>query len=510
MPATTHRATADDDPIALPDHVQVAIVGTGFSGLGMAIRLKQRGMDDFIVLERAGDVGGTWRDNTYPGCQCDVPSHLYSFSFASNPGWSRTFSEQPEIWEYLRRCADDYGVRPHIRCGHEVTAARWDDEHQRWEIETSQGAMTADVVVAGPGGLSEPSIPAIPGRETFEGVAFHSASWDHDHDLRGRRVAVIGTGASTIQIVPRIQPEVSELKLFQRTAPWIMPHSDRPVSRLESALYRYVPGAQKAMRNAIYWAREVFVVPFMHPKLGRFPEQAARRHLRSQVPDPELRRKLMPTYAFGCKRVLLSNDYYPALCESNVDVVTDGIAEIRPHSIVTADGAEHEVDTIVYGTGFQVNDQPIAQRVWGRDGVKLADAWAQGMEAYLGTAIAGFPNMFMLLGPNTGLGHTSVVVMIEAQIDYVMDCLRTMRRSDIATLEVRREAQSAFNDEIQRALQGSVWNAGGCASWYLDASGRNTTLWPGSTLRFRRRARRFRAAEYEARAAWPQRDAVAA
>ena len=354
-------------------HYRVAIVGTGFSGLGMAARLKRDGMDDFVVLERNEGVGGTWWDNTYPGCQCDVPSHLYSFSFAPNPNWTSTFSPQAEIWEYLRGCARRYGVIEHVRFGHEVLEAEWDDEGQRWRIATSQGPLTAQALVLGTGPLSAPSVPDLPGLDAFEGTMFHSATWDHDHELDGERVAVVGTGASAIQFVPKIQPRVSRLHVFQRTAPWIMPRPDRPLRPWERHLYRALPAAQLLMRAGIYWARESFVVGFRHPRAMRLAERLALRHLERQVPDPELRRKLTPTYRIGCKRVLISNDYLPALTKENVEVVTDAIAEVRPRSIVTADGSERAVDTIIFGTGFHVTDMPAAERIRGRDGQTLAE-----------------------------------------------------------------------------------------------------------------------------------------
>jgi cation diffusion facilitator CzcD-associated flavoprotein CzcO len=485
----------------LPAHVRVAVIGSGFAGLGMAIRLRQIGVEDFVVLERRGDVGGTWHDNTYPGCQCDVPSHLYSFSFAPNPDWSRTFSMQPEIEAYLRRCARDFGVLGHVRLHCAVTGACWDDERARWCLETSDGSLEADVVVSGVGALSEPSIPELPGLERFRGATWHSAAWDHDHDLTGERVAVIGTGASAIQFVPRIQPRVGRLYVFQRTAPWIMPHPDRPISPLEKRLFRRVPALQRLVRDAIYWARESFVVGFMHPRvMALAAERVARRHLRRQVPDPELRRRLTPRYRLGCKRVLLSNDYLPALQQPNVELVTDRIAEVREHSIVTADGSEREVDAIVFGTGFKVIDVPVAERVRGRDGRLLADVWDGTPQAHHGIAISGFPNFFMLLGPNTGLGHTSVVFMIEAQIAYVADALRTMRERGAAVAEVRPEAQAASTRAVQERLRGSVWNTGGCASWYLDAQGTNATIWPGSTWSYKRRTMRFDAEAFALRA----------
>jgi len=483
------------------NHFRVAIIGSGFAGLGMAIRLKQSGREDFVILERAGDVGGTWRENTYPGCQCDVPSHLYSFSFAPNPNWSRTFSTQPEIWEYLRGCAERYGITPHIRFGHDVREAAWDEERGLWSVATSAGTFTAEVLIAGVGGLSEPSSPAIPGLESFEGAAFHTAQWNHEHDLTGKRVAVIGTGASAIQVVPKIQPKVARLHVFQRTPPWVMPHSDRPVSRGEKRLYRRFPKAQLAMRAAIYWARETFVLPFMHPRLTPVPERVSRRHLEKQVADPELRRKLTPKYKFGCKRVLPSNEYYPALTQPNVELVTDGIGEVRASSIVTEDGTEREVDIIVLGTGFRVLDMPVAGKVRGREGKTLDDLWRGSPEAHVGATISGFPNFFMLTGPNTGLGHNSIVFMIESQVAYVLDCLETMERQGIAAVEVRLEAQAAFNREIQKRLAGAVWSTGGCASWYLDKSGKNSTLWPGSTWTYRQRVRRFDLADYSVRPA---------
>jgi cation diffusion facilitator CzcD-associated flavoprotein CzcO len=475
---------------------RVAVIGTGFSGLGMAVRLKQEGIEDFVVFERADDVGGTWRDNTYPGAACDVPSHLYSFSFAPNPDWSRTFSHQPEILDYLRGCAVRYDVLPHIRFRHGVTDAAWDEQNGRWQLATTGGTFTARVLVAGVGPLSEPKIPDIPGIESFEGPAFHSAQWDHDADLRGKRVAMIGTGASTIQVLPEIQPEVEKVHLFQRTPPWIMPHPDRELSRREKRIYKRLPALQLAMRAGIYWARETFVIPFIHKRLAKVPERIARRHMAKQVPDRELRRKLTPNYTIGCKRILISNDYFPAVSKPNVDVVTDGIREIRPHSIVTTDGTERDTDAIVFGTGFRVTDMPAAEFIRGTGGASLAETWKGSMQAYLGTSIAGFPNLFMLVGPNTGLGHNSMVFMIESQLNYVLDALKTMEQRGIATVDVRRDVQERYNEEIQDGLEDTVWSTGGCASWYLDDTGRNTTLWPGGTWRFRSRTRRFDPAAY--------------
>jgi cation diffusion facilitator CzcD-associated flavoprotein CzcO len=486
---------------ALPAHVAVAVIGSGFAGLGMAIRLKEVGVDDFVVLERADDVGGTWRDNTYPGCQCDVPSHLYSLSFALNPQWTRTFSMQPEIWSYLRRVADDFDVRRHIRFGHDVTAAEWDEARGRWRLTTPHGLLEADTVVAGVGALSEPSYPDLPGVESFEGAVFHSANWDHDVDLTGKRVAVVGTGASAIQFVPKIQPAVQHMTVFQRTAPWVMPHPDRPLSRAEKRLYRALPKAQQLMRDGIYWARELTVLAFMHPRLMRHGERIAKRHLAKQVPDPALRAQLTPHYRMGCKRVLLSNDYFPALQKPNVDLVTSAIREVRANAVVDAGGVEHAVDAIIFGTGFKVIDMPFAGRVRGRGGKTLADVWREKMQAYKGTTIAGFPNFFMLMGPNTGLGHNSVVFMIEAQISYAIEALRTMRERGATTVEVRRDVQEAYDAELQKRLQGTVWNTGGCASWYLDEHGRNSTIWPGFTWPFKRRTLRFDAAAYELRTA---------
>jgi cation diffusion facilitator CzcD-associated flavoprotein CzcO len=480
-------------------HHRVAIVGSGFAGLGAAIRLKQEGIHDFVVLEKAHDVGGTWRENTYPGCGCDVPSHLYSFSFAPNPSWSRTFSKQPEIWEYLRRTAHEHGVEPHLRFGHEVTSADWDQETAQWRIQTSAGDLTADLLVAGPGPLSEPKLPDVTGLDAFEGEIFHSAHWNHDYDLTGKRVAVIGTGASTIQFLPKIQPRVKQLHLFQRTPPWIAPHHDRRVSKAERWLYRRFPLAQKAMRGGVYWARELFVLGFMHPRLGFAGERVATRHLSQQVSDPQLKAKLTPQYRMGCKRVLISNDYYPALQQPNVEVVADGVRELKANTIVSTDGVEREVDTIILGTGFHVTDMPVAEWIHGADGRSMGEVWQGSPQAYLGTAVAGFPNMFLLVGPNTALGHNSIVFMIESQLNYLMDCLRFMDRSRVGVLEVRESVQESFNDGIQRQLQGTVWNSGGCASWYIDANGKNTTIWPGFTWPFRQRTREFRPGDYRQR-----------
>jgi cation diffusion facilitator CzcD-associated flavoprotein CzcO len=477
-------------------HHRLAIVGTGFSGLGMAIRLKQEGEQDFVLLERAGDIGGTWRDNTYPGCRCDVPSHLYSFSFAPNPNWSSTFSPQEEILDYLKKCAERFGVLPHVRFDTELESAEWDEDEGLWRIETSTGPMTANFLIAGQGPLSEPALPEVPGLETFEGAAFHSAQWDHDHDLTGERVAVVGTGASAIQFVPEIQPKAGKLHVFQRTAPWVVPHRNRPLKRSERTLYRLFPPAQLAMRAGIYWARELFVLLFRHPPVNRLLEQLPLRHMRSQIKDPELRRRLTPGYSMGCKRILPADEWYPALAQPNVEVVSGGVTEIRPNSVVAEDGSEREVDTIIFGTGFHVTDVPIADRVRGRDGRTLAETWNGSMSAYKGTTVAGYPNLFFLVGPNTGLGHTSIVFVIESQVEYILGALRTMRARGAATLEVREDVQAAYNAELDRMTEGTVWVTGGCTSYYIDRNGHNSALWPTYTWPFRRQLRHFDAGAY--------------
>ncbi|WP_017615286.1 flavin-containing monooxygenase [Nocardiopsis salina] len=477
--------------------LRVAVIGSGFSGLGMAIRLLGQGIDDFLVFERENEVGGTWRDNTYPGCQCDVMSHLYSFSFAQNPGWKSTFGRQQELFDYLRDVADRFGVRPYVRFGHELLAARWDEGIRRWHIETSQGEYTAQVLVTGSGYLNEPAIPALPGLDGFEGTVFHSSRWNHEHDLEGRNVAVIGTGASAIQFVPQIQPSVGRLDLYQRTPPWIGPKPDKTTTPLQSWLLHNVPGYQSFRRNFNMWGREILAFVMARPKAAAKMQKMASDHLEKSVPDPELRARLTPDYVMACKRLLFSNNYYPAIQQPNVDLFTDGIDHVRPDSIVTADGREREIDTIILGTGFTATDQPIARRIHGRDGVRLRDAWKdEGVSAHRGTTVSGFPNLFMLLGPNTTLGHSSQVVMIEAQIAYVLDALAHMDQRDLDSVEVRPEAQEAWNTRLAKRLDGTVWDAGNCRSWYLDEHGRNPSIWPTYTWRFRRETKRFDPSEY--------------
>jgi cation diffusion facilitator CzcD-associated flavoprotein CzcO len=492
--------------LPLPDHVRVAIVGSGFAGLGAAIRLRQTGQEDFVVLERADDLGGTWRDNTYPGCACDVQSHLYSYSFAPNPDWSRLYSGAAEIHAYLQRVATEQGVRPHLRYGAELLDATWDEPAQHWKLTTARGTLTADVLVAGTGPLSAPLIPDLPGLNTFTGTAFHSAHWDHTHDLTGRNVAVVGTGASAIQFVPEIAPQVATLTLFQRTPPWLLPRFDRPIKERARRKYRADPRRQQRVRAAIYWLRELNLLAFTGGgRMSRFAEWMARRHLAKQVRDPGLRAKLTPSYRIGCKRILLSDDYYPALARPNVEVVTAAVVEVRPHSVVDADGREHDVDTLIFGTGFHVTDQPIAARVRGSDGRLLSEVWGPSPEAYLGTTVPGFPNLFLLLGPNTVLGHTSVVYMIEAQLAYLLDALRAMTARGVGSVDVKPQVVDAFNEGIQKQLSGTVWNAGGCKSWYIDAAGRNSSLWPTHTFRFKKSTERFDLESYVLR---PRADSV--
>lgn len=471
-------------------HVHVAIIGSGFGGLGAAIQLANAGFHDYVVLERAGEVGGVWRDNTYPGCACDVESHLYSFSFARKSNWSRAFSPASEIKAYLLDCAERFHVLENILFNHEVTAATWIDDAQHWLLETSHGLFSANILVGAVGALSEASIPDLPGLASFDGPTFHSAQWNHDVDLRGKRVAVIGTGASAIQFVPHVQKEAAKLSVFQRTAPWIVPRRDHAIDAIPSN------AAQWLLRARIYALRELTALAFFEPRVARLAQKLAERHLERKVKDPDLRRRLTPDYTMGCKRILLSDDYLPAMTQPNVDLVTDGIAAIEPNGIRTKDGLLHEADVIIYGTGFQVQRFPFADKVLGREGKTLGDTWKQGMSAHLGTTVAGFPNLFLLQGPNTGLGHSSVITMIEAQIDHVVRAASHMRSFSIASVEPTREAQASFVAEVDRKMKNTVWTSGGCRSWYLDANGRNSTLWPGFTFTFMRRLRAFHPAEF--------------
>ncbi|MFE7409607.1 flavin-containing monooxygenase [Streptomyces laurentii] len=485
--------------MAKHEHVRVAVIGSGFGGLGAAVRLRREGITDFVVLERADSVGGTWRDNDYPGCACDVPSHLYSFSFAPNPDWPRTFSGQRHIRAYLEHVTDTFGIRPHLRLSHEVTRTTWNADELRWDIETSRGTFSADVVVSATGPLSDPKIPDIPGLDGFTGKVFHSARWDHDYDLTGKRVAVVGTGASAIQIVPAIQPRVARLTLFQRTPPWVMPRVDRPISAPERWLHRQLPFTTAARRGILWGIRELQVSAFTkRPDELGLVERLAKANITRAVKDPALRAKLTPSYRLGCKRILLSNAYYPALTRPNVDVVASGLKEIRGNTVVAADGTETEVDAIVFGTGFHVTDMPIAERVVGADGGTLAERWKNGMEALRGATAAGFPNFMTIIGPNTGLGNSSMILMIESQLNYMADYLRQLDAlGGRAALAVRPGAVDGWNRRVQSRMRRTVWKAGGCDSWYLDANGRNTTLWPGTTSAFRRETRTVDLSEYE-------------
>ena len=512
-----------------PDY-EVIIIGAGFGGMGMAIQLDKAGLSDFTVIEKDGDVGGTWLINDYPGCACDVPSHMYSFSFEPNPDWSREFASQPEILAYLRRCADKYRIRPRIQFHTQVVGVVYDEAACLWNVRLARTdatarfaaekglrpgdplpALAADlpetrtvrarVVVSAMGGLSTPAYPQLPGLERFQGRAFHSQRWDHGYDLRGKRVAVIGTGASAIQFVPQIQPTVAHLDVYQRTPPWVLPKADRAIPSLLRRAYRALPLARQARRLSIYTMLEGRAVALaLEPRLVRVAEAYARLSMRRQVADPVLRAKLTPRYSLGCKRVLLTNDWFPAVTQPNVEVVTTGIAEVRERSIVDVEGVERPADAIVFGTGFRIADAFPRGAVVGRGGVDLAERWASAPEAYKGTSVAGFPNLFLLVGPNVGLGHNSLVYMIESQIRYVVDALRTMREGNLAEVEVERRAQDEFNADLQRRSRRTVWTDGGCNSYYLDPkTGRNIAIWPGFTFHFRWITRAFDVGSYRTR-----------
>ncbi|MCU1508734.1 MAG: 4-hydroxyacetophenone monooxygenase [Glaciihabitans sp.] len=474
--------------------VRVVIVGAGFAGIAMGVRLTQRGMTDFVILERAGEVGGTWRDNTYPGAACDIRSDLYSFSFAPNPDWQYSYGRQAEILDYLRATADRFELRPHIRFGTEFTGAQWDGA--AWQVTTSGDSFTASVLISGHGPLVEPVWPAIPGLETFAGAAFHSARWDHDVDLAGKRIAVIGTGASAIQFVPELQKIAGHLTVFQRTPPWILARGDKPTTARRRRLFRRFPALQRAARWFAFTSNEVKFAGFRFRPIGAVTQLVSRSFLRSKITDPVLRSKLTPDYRIGCKRVLLSDSFYPAIAQPNVTLVPDAAVEIAGSTITAADGERREFDVLICGTGFNATAPSIARFIRDADGSSLASRWSPHMAALRGTTVAGFPNLFLLIGPNTALSHNSMIYMIEAQVAYVVQAFDLLD-AGTRVIEAREDAEHRYNEKLQREFGPSVWMAGGCTSYYIDAAGRNTALWPHLARTFARAVRRFDTAEYE-------------
>ncbi|WP_152222505.1 NAD(P)/FAD-dependent oxidoreductase [Pseudomonas sp. SCB32] len=478
--------------------VRVLIIGAGFASLGLAIRLKQAGIDDFLILEKAADVGGCWRENRYPGAACDVPSHLYSFSFEPKADWSRKFAPQAEILDYARHCADKYGLRERIRFHCEVSAASFDEAAGEWRVTCANGEeLRAQSLVCALGQLSRPLIPHLPGIERFQGKAFHSAQWDDEAKLQGSRVAVIGTGASAIQFVPQVAPKAAELLLFQRSAAYVIPKPDRPYAAWERRLKARLPWLQRLDRGLKYVQHEARALAFtVFPALMKMMRLSFHRHLHRGIPDADLRARLEPDYPLGCKRILISNDYYPALARSNVKLVDTGIREVTEDAIVTRDGQRHPVDTIIYGTGFAATEFLAPMRVQGLGGRELNQAWKEGAEAYKGISVSGFPNLFILYGPNTNLGHNSIIYMLESQFPYVLGCLQRIRREGLKYLDVKPQVQQRFNQHLQHELRQTIWERG-CNSWYKTASGRNTVNWPGFTFRYRQQTRQPEFADYD-------------
>jgi len=489
-PLTTDASVDTDMPII--------IIGAGFSGLGMAIRLKEAGIENFTILERAEEVGGTWRDNHYPGAACDVASHLYSFSFEQNPNWSRAFGQQPEIFDYIKRCADKYDLRRHVRFNTTVTGASFDENRGLWNVSTADGnTLIGRVVVSAVGALSDPAYPSIKGLDSFTGKLMHTAAWDDDYELAGKRVAVIGSGASAIQVVPEVAKQVDKLHVFQRTPSWVMPKPDRPITAEEQNAFRKSSYKMELRRLSLYWFNEL-TAPIIISDLGLFKktaERVAKWHIRKQVADPQMRREVTPDYKIGCKRILVSNDWYPALQEPHVELETDGIARITENGIVTQDGRTVEVDAIVCATGFKVPSKAAPFDTTGRRGLDLNAAWDDGAEAYKGVTVSGFPNLFFLMGPNTGPSHTSVLEFTEQQMDYCLQAVQHMARKRLKFIDVKKQVQDKFNRGIQWRMKYTSWTSG-CNSWYLTDSGKNTTLYPGFNWEYRLRLLRFNANEY--------------
>jgi cation diffusion facilitator CzcD-associated flavoprotein CzcO/acetyl esterase/lipase len=466
--------------------LQAIVIGSGFGGIGMAVALRKAGVTDFVVLEKAAEVGGVWRDNSYPGAACDVPSHLYSFSFEPNPDWTRSFAGQADILAYLRRCVQSHSLEPYIRFHAEVTQAAYDEARSLWRVTLADGAiLEARLLVSATGQLSRPALPRLAGIEQFRGHSFHSAQWEHGFEPAGKRIAVIGTGASAAQFVPPLAGKASQLLVFQRSPAHIIPRPDRAYTAVEKTLFRHARWTMRLHRGWLYTAYELRALAFtrFNGLLKLAVGSQFRRLLARQLADPSLRAKLTPDYAIGCKRILLSNEYYLALGQPNVSLLTEPIRRITADGIETADGMHHPVDAIVYGTGFKATGFLAPMRITGRGGCDLNDAWRGGAKAYLGMTVPGFPNFFMLYGPNTNLGHNSILYMVEGQIAHVMRCWREMQATASVDIEIDRARYRKFTDGIARRLAHSVWS--GCTSWYVDQDGHQSINWPGFSLTYR-------------------------
>lgn len=464
--------------------VDILIVGSGFSGLTMAMEARRCGFTDIAILEKADDIGGTWRENTYPGVACDVPSHLYSFARHLNPDWSTSYAGGNEIWMYMRHVARDEGLYDLCHFGQTLQSAHWTGT--RWQVTTAEGeAWEARVLISGIGALHIPLIPDVPGFFSFPGPSFHSAAWEHDLDLKGKRVAVVGTGASAVQFVPEIAKSAAHVTVFQRTPPYVLPRPDGPFKNWMLRLHHLLPFIPRLRRNVIFNLFELRFAMFAgKPWAVNGAMKMWRKEVKRSFPDPEMQKMLTPSYRIGCKRVLSSNDWYPALARPNVSLVPAGLENVSYRTLTATDGTEVEADVVIWGTGFHVTDSLAGIDFTGENGLPLSEAWQEGLQAHLGTATTGFPNLFFLLGPHTGLGHNSVVLMIEAQVAHVCKVLQGMRDQDIAAVTPAEEKQAAFEAEIETRLNDSVWQAGGCVSWYQDENGRNTTLWPGTVREY--------------------------
>lgn len=491
---TTSRRKKSTLPLAT---VSTLIIGAGFAGLGTAIRLKQAGMQDFVILERSDRVGGTWRDNTYPGAACDIPSNLYSYSFAQNPNWSRSFSGSAEILGYIHHLVDHFELMPQIRFQQKVTAMQFYAETGLWKVSLEDGTFYhARTVVSAAGPLSNFSMPKITGIDDYKGKKIHSAAWDHDYDFVGKRVAVIGTGASAIQIIPELIKTAAHVKVFQRTPAWVVPRPDYKTPEWHKLVFRKLPVAQKALRQALFWTHESMALAVIWSSpLTAVAQMLASGHLKRQVPDRWLRRQLTPDFKLGCKRVLVSNDYYPALQQPNCKLITWPIVKITENGIQTMEGVEHLVDCIVFSTGYDVNKSGTPFDIIGLEGRDLNQEWARGAQAYKSINVSGYPNMFFTFGPNSGPGHNSALVYIESQISYTVQAIQTILSKNLKALDVKAEVQTQYNQDIQRRLAKTNWNSG-CKSWYLTEDGFNAAMYPGFATQYANQMKQLNLSDY--------------